>query len=599
MTTQTQASPTNEINGGYMPRLYVLNAASLSKSHALESLETDMIGYKLYNAQVICLQETNLKPQKHSENSVTISGYKCVRRDRVGRIKGGVAMYIKDNISFRSLSLLCDDPKYETQWVEIELNGLLYVYINVYHPPKPVYNIQTFIEFLQTNIDNIMTLDSKSIIIMCGDFNQLRNVDICSHVGLKVIETLPTLGNYCLDRIFVSDGKEFCIKVVTSTVKSDHKALVATNESNVISINKARSVVEYRRRSPEQHASMLSFMQANSNYFEEIYNLDNTQSMWDAFYYLLQSVFDKFYPIRKVTVTESDPTFVTPEIKSLLRTRNKRMRAGQVDKADAISSKINSLISRQNSRSLSNLDANSPIDIKEVWNAVRKLTGRNKASISVGNINAEQLNAHYAAISHDATYSQPSKIPTVPLSSQAVTEYEVFNALDKLKSTAAGIDRLPFWFLRMAAPVISAPLTFLINVSLAKSEVPNQWKCALISPVPKIKNPITPSDFRPISVLPIISRITERFVVKKFVNPALRSLPSDMSMDKQFAYRQNSSTTCLLIAMVSKIVDLLKIHSHVFLISFDYSKAFDTLAHGPLQKSSQTFLIFLNLLSTG
>ena len=94
------------------------------------------------------------------------------------------------------------------------------------------------------------------------------------------------------------------------------------------------------------------------------------------------------------------------------------MRVGQVDKAVAISSKSNSLISRQNSRSLSNLDANSPIDIKEVWNAVRKLTCRNKASISVGNINAEQLNAHYAAISHDTTYSQPSKIPTVPLSSQ-------------------------------------------------------------------------------------------------------------------------------------------------------------------------------------
>ena len=53
-------------------------------------------------------------------------------------------------------------------------------------------------------------------------------------------------------------------------------------------------------------------------------------------------------------------------------------------------------------------------------------------------------------------------------------------------------------------------------------------------------------------------------------------------MDNQFAYRQNSSTTCLLIAMHIHIVDLLKVNSHVFLISFDYSKAFDTLAHGPL-----------------
>jgi hypothetical protein len=128
---------------------------------------------------------------------------------------------------------------------------------------------------------------------------------------------------------------------------------------------------------------MLSFMQSNPDYFEEIYNGDITQKMWNAFYVLLQSVLDTFYPTKSITITESDPKFVTPEIKSLLRKRSRIARTGHVEKANAISSKINSLITKQNSRRLTGLNRNNPITAKEVWDAVRKLTGKNKSSVGL------------------------------------------------------------------------------------------------------------------------------------------------------------------------------------------------------------------------
>ena len=56
-------------------------------------------------------------------------------------------------------------------------------------------------------------------------------------------------------------------------------------------------------------------------------------------------------------------------------------------------------------------------------------------------------------------------------------------------------------------------------------------------------------------------------------------MPTSLSLSNQFAYRPSSSTTAALCAILSHISDLLVDHPHVFFITFDYSKAFDTLRH--------------------
>jgi len=43
-----------------------------------------------------------------------------------------------------------------------------------------------------------------------------------------------------------------------------------------------------------------------------------------------------------------------------------------------------------------------------------------------------------------------------------ISELEVFRMLDGLKATAAGLDDIPAWFLRLGAPVFAAPIAQLL-----------------------------------------------------------------------------------------------------------------------------------------
>ena len=80
-TKQLQQSNTDP------PTLYVLNAASLAKPHALEQLRTDLCGY---NIDIALITETHFK-QKHSSTLTNIPGYTAIRHDRK---KGGVEVLL-------------------------------------------------------------------------------------------------------------------------------------------------------------------------------------------------------------------------------------------------------------------------------------------------------------------------------------------------------------------------------------------------------------------------------------------------------------------------------------------------------------------------
>src|SRR6218665_895990 len=94
------------------------------------------------------------------------------------------------------------------------------------------------------------------------------------------------------------------------------------------------------------------------------------------------------------------------------------------------------------------------------------------------------------------------------------------------------------------------PLAHIINNSLASSNVPEQWKFAVITPVPKINNPTSPADYRPISILPILSRIMERIVVRTYLYPEFCKPPLAAELHDQFAFRPTGSTTAAVTAFL-------------------------------------------------
>src|SRR5664279_5772481 len=91
---------------------------------------------------------------------------------------------------------------------------------------------------------------------------------------------------------------------------------------------------------------------------------------------------------------------------------------------------------------------------------------------SIISINPDVLNAHYSNISTDSHYSQPALKHTCSTVPDWINERDVFYAIDHLKCTSTGPDNIPYWFLKLASPFITEPLTFLFRKSICEASVP-------------------------------------------------------------------------------------------------------------------------------
>ena len=114
-------------------------------------------------------------------------------------------------------------------------------------------------------------------------------------------------------------------------------------------------------------------------------------------------------------------------------------------------------------------------------------------------------------------------------------------------------------------------IAYLFNMSLATSTVPRQWKEA------KIRH----TDYRSISITPIMFRLIERTVVHIFFHPSFLDPPPTLVLSDQFAFRPTGSTSAAIISLHTAI-NLLRFEPFVVVISSDLSKAFDTVRHSTL-----------------
>ena len=228
---------------------------------------------------------------------------------------------------------------------------------------------------------------------------------------------------------------------------------------------------------------------------------------------------------------------------------------------------------------------------REVWAKFRQLTkGQTSTAVVPADITADVLNTHYASISTDLSYEPPQHKATCYRPSAHISEMEVFNLLDHLKPTATGLDLVPAKFLRLTAPVFSAPIAQLFNQSIDSAVVPTQWKRAFITPIPKVSNPKTAADYRPISITPVLMRLMEKHIVRNYIYPALYQPLRQCCLDPlplldfsdQFAFRPTGSTTAALVTLFHTVGQLLNMNDFVRVIALDFSKAFDTVRHATL-----------------
>ena len=146
-----------------------------------------------------------------------------------------------------------------------------------------------------------------------------------------------------------------------------------------------------------------------------------------------------------------------------------------------------------------------------------------------------------------------------------------------MKCSSPGLEGIPSWFFRNCSYEIADVVTHILNLSFTHGVVPQQWKCAVVTPVPKVSKPTAISDFRPISVTPLLSRVAERILVRKWLLPAI---PTDRPMlADQFGFRPSSRTQCALTNMLHHVTTMLENCDYVRCLMIDFSRAFDVVDH--------------------
>ena len=118
----------------------------------------------------------------------------------------------------------------------------------------------------------------------------------------------------------------------------------------------------------------------------------------------------------------------------------------------------------------------------------------------------------------------------------------------------------------------------LVNNAFKMAAFPKAWKIAEVIPVPKKGNSEEPANNRPISLLPILSKVNERLAHKQFVE--FLTTHDKLSTHQSGNRKMHSTETALI--NVTDILKAIDEKSASLLILLDMSKAFDSLNHNLL-----------------
>lgn len=141
----------------------------------------------------------------------------------------------------------------------------------------------------------------------------------------------------------------------------------------------------------------------------------------------------------------------------------------------------------------------------------------------------------------------PTQASTIPirqstsssLCSIICSEDDIFNLLSTYKAkTASGPDGISSKMLRGTAESISSSLTTLFNLSLSQGVVPADWKTSNVTPIFKAGDQSLASNYRPISLLSLISKVLERLVHRELLEYVVSN---DLLSDCQHGFRPGSS----------------------------------------------------------
>ena len=157
--------------------------------------------------------------------------------------------------------------------------------------------------------------------------------------------------------------------------------------------------------------------------------------------------------------------------------------------------------------------------------------------------------------------------------------YKILKNLDVKKATDTfGI---PPKLVTMAANTLKNQIPILFNLSITQEICPDKLKTGQINPVHKFESKTLYSNYRPISILPLFSKVFERLMFNRIYNFVIKH---EIIYKNQFGFQNGKSTEHAILDLYTNLLQAIEKHHKTSCIFLDFAKAFDTLNHDILTK---------------
>ncbi|KAL1447149.1 hypothetical protein WDU94_015605 [Cyamophila willieti] len=591
------------------------NAQSLKAHvHEIRTIIEDL------DLHVILISETWLRPSL-SDNLVRIPGYVLLRHDRLDKGGNGVAAYVRDDLPHEVVarSAPCaTDPAPQYMAVQVTLRTVKLLVVVVYKPPD-VRNLNGIDELLSDS------MPFYEHIILMGDFNvNVLNEDapltltlknITSVFNLHILPTNPTHHPHNSDvssqidlMIILQEHKVIRYGILPVPGISRHEMLYLAYSVKVPKYP-VQFITHRDMKGIDSGALSESLVSLD---WEPLLSESNVNRKAEMLRYKVIEVFDHFAPQTESRVTRPPIPWMNADIKRSMHLRDKlwikyRRTKTPEDRAryNAQKNATNYEVRRaQQHFSKGILKGGS----KSTWNRVRSLgLGKIKSSAPL-HVGLDELNQYFVSVVPTPNSSVKNRIleemerglNTRPVNSDTlfnfveVSEVDVSKAILSIKSKAGGYDGMDGRMVRTILPYVLPVLTHIFNKSLSTGVFPTEWKSANVVPLQKINSPTSCNDYRPISLLPILSKALEKLAIWQIIDFAESQNVLDVF---QSGFRRRHSTATALVKVTDDIRLSLDAGKVTFLVLLDMSKAFDSVDFDILLATLKSMGLSENALS--
>ena len=606
-----------------------LNCQSINAKFDELQLFMDRIN-RIEEVSVLCLQET-WTSDKDDISLFQLSHYKLLHRGKQCCKHGGLFIYVHDRFNVKPLDLPFTCTKWEGYCIKISQTEPFikhHIIANIYKPPyEGSEDFDVFLKEFNDFVNLLQNYGHSSHI--CGDFNiNLLKIHSKPHYnaffenmlssGFYPKITLPTricdTSSTIIDNIYCNEIDCYGNSGIFINHISDHQAIFTTTST------------KFSIEMQDQYVTIQTNDDASlNNFVTELRNMNITDSLnnnvnanpsknYDTFIKLLQDAKDKHLPVRKIKFNKykhKKNKWITRGILKSIKTKNKLYKVlrqtdtEDVEAFESIKIRFNRFhnILRQSIKEAKRIYfvrtfERFKYDIKQTWSTINETLHRKKKKSlpSVFSHNGKMLrdsveiansfNQYFIdigpslanRIDSNRHFRDYLRTPSVnQLTLRSIDENKISQAIEHLKNkSSSGIDGISNNLIKMARCELIKPLTKIINQMLHTGIFPEQLKISKVLPLHKANDKMSLTNYRPIALLPSISKIFECVLLEQLTN---HFTDNNLLSPQQYGFRVKHSTELAALNLVDYLTYKLDTGKIPINIYIDLSKAFDTLIH--------------------